>query len=140
MQRQTLGFIGLGRMGTPMVRRLTEAGHHVVVYDTRPDAAKGLPSEHTTFVASPKAVGDEAGIVFCSLPTPQIVREVVLGDQGTLAGAAKGAVLVDMTKGQDHRRRVHHGTDHGKDHLHVAGKQEHRVGRRTDIGWDRRRT
>ncbi|RVA65001.1 NAD(P)-binding domain-containing protein, partial [Mesorhizobium sp. M7A.F.Ca.CA.001.08.1.1] len=96
MQRQTLGFIGLGRMGAPMVRRLTEAGHHVVVHDTRPDAARELPAEHTTFAASPKAVGDEAGIVFCSLPTPPIVKEVVLGANGIAAGS-KVKTIVDVS-------------------------------------------
>lgn len=96
MQRQTLGFIGLGRMGAPMVRRLTEAGHHVVVYDTRPDAATELPAEHTTFAASPQAVGDEAGIVFCSLPTPAIVRDVVLGANGIAAGS-KVKTIIDVS-------------------------------------------
>ncbi|MER8830663.1 NAD(P)-dependent oxidoreductase [Mesorhizobium sp. M0938] len=96
MQRQTLGFIGLGRMGAPMVRRLIEAGHQLVVYDTRPDAAKELPAESTKFAASPKAVADEADIVFCSLPTPQVVREVVLGANGIAAGA-KARIIVDVS-------------------------------------------
>ncbi|TIV40304.1 MAG: hypothetical protein E5V99_03385, partial [Mesorhizobium sp.] len=39
LQTRTLGFVGLGRMGAPMVRRLAEAGHHVIVHDRRPDAA-----------------------------------------------------------------------------------------------------
>ncbi|MCV3210740.1 NAD(P)-dependent oxidoreductase [Mesorhizobium sp. YC-39] len=96
MQRQTLGFIGLGRMGAPMVCRLIEAGHHLVVYDTRPDAAKELPAEYTKFVASPKAVADEADIVFCSLPTPPVVKEVVLGANGIATGA-KVRIIVDVS-------------------------------------------
>ncbi len=96
MQSQTLGFIGLGRMGAPMVRRLADAGHRVVVYDTRPDAANELSSGSTKSAASPAAVADEAEIVFCSLPTPQIVRDVVLGADGIAAGS-KVRVIVDLS-------------------------------------------
>ncbi len=40
-----LGMIGLGRMGTNMVRRLMQAGHHCIVFDTKPDAVQALAKE-----------------------------------------------------------------------------------------------
>ena len=40
-----LGMIGLGRMGTNMVRRLLKAGHQCVVYDIHPEAVQGLAKE-----------------------------------------------------------------------------------------------
>jgi len=33
-----IGFIGLGKMGLPMARRLIEAGHHLTVFDQRQEA------------------------------------------------------------------------------------------------------
>jgi 6-phosphogluconate dehydrogenase len=47
-----LGMIGLGRMGTNMVRRLQRAGHHCVVYDIDHDAVQSLVKEGATGAAS----------------------------------------------------------------------------------------
>lgn len=96
MQGQTLGFIGLGRMGAPMARRLAQAGHRVVAYDTRPDAVADLPGNSVSQVASPAEVGEQAEIVFCSLPTPPIVRDVVLGPTG-LASGSKVRTIIDLS-------------------------------------------
>ena len=91
-----LGFIGLGRMGGPMARRLVGAGHHVVVFDTRPEAAADLPPGSFTLAASPAEVGARCSIVFCSLPTPAIVRDVVLGPNGIASGDGV-RIIVDVS-------------------------------------------
>lgn len=96
MQTRTLGFVGLGRMGSPMVRRLAEAGHHIIVHDRRPDAASDLPGNSISVAATAAAVADEAEVVFCSLPTPPVVKEVVLGADG-LASGAKAKVVIDLS-------------------------------------------
>ena len=44
-----IGFIGLGNMGGPMARRLIEAGHKLIVYDTRNDAVAPLVEKLTRF-------------------------------------------------------------------------------------------
>lgn len=79
-----------------MTRRLVEAGHHVVVYDTRADAIADFPEGSVTLARSPAEVGERARIVFCSLPTPAIVREVVLGQEGVASGA-KARIIVDLS-------------------------------------------
>jgi len=71
------GFIGLGRMGGAMARRLLDAGHRVTVYDPEPTAAAALAAHGAQVAASAKAVADAAPVVFLSLPTPQIVQDVV---------------------------------------------------------------
>lgn len=96
LQSQTLGFIGLGRMGAPMVRRLAAAGHRVVVHDARPEAAESVAAGPIALASSAAAVADEAGIVFCSLPTPPVVRDVVLGADGVAAGS-KVRIVVDLS-------------------------------------------
>ena len=48
-----IGFIGLGKMGQPMARRLIEAGHKLVIYDTRSDAAAPLLALGAQLASSP---------------------------------------------------------------------------------------
>ncbi len=90
------GFIGLGRMGGAMARRLLDAGHRVTVYDPEPNAAAALAAHGAQVAASAKAVADAAPVVFLSLPTPQIVQDVVLGPQGIREGRSV-KVCVDLS-------------------------------------------
>jgi 3-hydroxyisobutyrate dehydrogenase-like beta-hydroxyacid dehydrogenase len=81
-----IGFIGLGNMGGPMARRLVEAGHTLVVYDTRHDAAVPLVALGAKLAASPADVADRVETVMASLPTPQIVAKVAVGEGGVIGG------------------------------------------------------
>ncbi|HEU5019797.1 MAG TPA: NAD(P)-dependent oxidoreductase [Pseudolabrys sp.] len=81
-----IGFIGLGNMGGPMARRLIEAGHSLVVYDTRNDAAVPLVALGAKLAASPADVADRVETVMASLPTPQIVAKVAVGEGGVIGG------------------------------------------------------
>jgi len=95
------GFIGLGRMGGAMARRLIDAGHQVVVYDPSPAATAQLAAHGAKVAPDARAVADDALIVFLSLPTPQIVTEVVLGVAGIREGK-RLQVCVDLsTSGPD---------------------------------------
>src|ERR1700761_1633822 len=90
------GFIGLGRMGGAMARRLIAAGHQVTVYDPSPVAAAALAAQGASVGASARAVAEVAPVVFLSLPNPQIVEDVVLGAQGIGAGK-RLQVCVDLS-------------------------------------------
>ena len=81
-----IGFIGLGNMGAPMARRLLEAGHKVVVYDTRQEAIGNLAAVGAVAARSPAEVGDNAEIVMASLPTPHVVLNVATGQNGVIEG------------------------------------------------------
>lgn len=81
-----IGFIGLGNMGGPMARRLVKAGHTLVVYDTRNDAAAPLAALGAKLAASPADVADRVETVMASLPTPQIVAKVAVGEGGVIGG------------------------------------------------------
>src|SRR5579872_6619622 len=78
-----IGFIGLGNMGQPMARRLIEAGHDLIVYDTRNDAAAALGAK---LASSPEDVANRAETVMASLPEPHVVRKVATGDGGVING------------------------------------------------------
>ena len=91
-----LGFVGIGRMGGPMVSRLIEAGHQLVIFDTQTQATDPLAAKGAKVAASPKAVADEAEIVLVSLPTPDIVKAVALGPNGVGEGK-RVRVMVDLS-------------------------------------------
>ena len=90
------GFVGLGRMGGAMARRLIESGHGVVVYDVSEAACRELGEVGATVVANAKAVGDASTVVFLSLPSPAIAIETVLGTAGVRQGA-RVEVCVDLS-------------------------------------------
>lgn len=76
-----IGWVGPGIMGSRMLRRLSEAGHDVLVYGRNDE----LESD-----------GDRE-VVFTMLPGPAEVEGVVLGERGLLAALGEGAVVVDMS-------------------------------------------
>ena len=77
------GFIGLGRMGGAMAQRLIAAGHQVTVYDPSAAATAALAAHGARVAGAAREVADAAPVVFLSLPTPQIVTEVVLGPRAS---------------------------------------------------------
>jgi 3-hydroxyisobutyrate dehydrogenase-like beta-hydroxyacid dehydrogenase len=76
MAKEHLGFIGVGRMGGPMARRLIEAGYRLTIYDTNEAATAPLCALGAIRAASAAQVASAAEAVFASLPTPEIVAAV----------------------------------------------------------------
>lgn len=93
---QKIGFIGLGRMGGPMAGRLIEAGYDLTVLDVSEEAMKRLEAKGAKRASSPRAMADAVDIVLTSLPTPQIVQETALGEDGIKAGS-RAAILLDVS-------------------------------------------
>jgi 3-hydroxyisobutyrate dehydrogenase-like beta-hydroxyacid dehydrogenase len=81
-----IGFIGVGKMGFPMVRRLLAAGHQVTVYDTRAEPVQQLVALGAQAASSVREVADRVEVVLASLPTPDIVHTVVVGKGGLIEG------------------------------------------------------
>jgi 3-hydroxyisobutyrate dehydrogenase len=92
-----IGFVGLGNMGAPMVENLLKAGHAVSVFDINASALAHAAACGATAENSPKAVAAKSDLVITALPSPRHVKQVYLADDGILAGAAKGACLVDCS-------------------------------------------
>jgi 2-hydroxy-3-oxopropionate reductase len=95
-ERKLIGFIGVGVMGRPMARRLIEAGHTLVVFDRDDQAMAELAAIGARVAKSVREVADTATIVFTSLPTPAIFKEVALGADGIVHGETV-RVLVDLS-------------------------------------------
>jgi 2-hydroxy-3-oxopropionate reductase len=91
-----LGFIGLGIMGAPMCGHLIAAGHQLFVH-TRSKVPAALAEAGATACPNPKAVAEQADIIFTMVPDTPDVEEVLFGDGGVAAGLSKGKVVVDMS-------------------------------------------
>jgi 3-hydroxyisobutyrate dehydrogenase len=83
-----VAFIGAGRMGGRMARRLLEAGHRVTVCDPEPAAMAAAVARGAEPAATPGAAAARAEVIFCSLPDPATTGEAVTGPEGILSGAA----------------------------------------------------
>jgi 3-hydroxyisobutyrate dehydrogenase-like beta-hydroxyacid dehydrogenase len=102
-----VGFIGLGKMGFPMARRLIEAKHQLVVFDTRKEAADRLVAMGATAVSSPKEVADRVESVMASLPSLQASLEVATGDNGVIEGSRVKRFVDLSTVGSHMAVRIH---------------------------------
>ncbi|HUL93923.1 MAG TPA: NAD(P)-dependent oxidoreductase [Burkholderiales bacterium] len=97
-----VGFVGLGKMGYPMVRSLSRAGYRILVHDLDPEAVRRA-CEATGAIApgSLKEIGQGCQAVITMLPDGNVVRTAALGrdgsGEGLLAGLASGSVLIDMS-------------------------------------------
>jgi len=96
MDKQLLGFVGVGRMGGHMASRLLDAGYSLCVFDTNAAAVQPLVARGAKAAASPAEVGSAARIVLMSLPTPPIVQSVALGANGIAHGTSV-KVLIDLS-------------------------------------------
>jgi 3-hydroxyisobutyrate dehydrogenase len=91
----TIGFVGLGNMGGPMARNLAAAGHQVKVFDLVPELAAAIAGAQAQQTAAACVQGVD---VFVSmLPAGRHVEALYLNDDGILAGAAPGTLLIDCS-------------------------------------------
>lgn len=93
----TVGFIGLGSMGSGMSSNLQKAGYPLVVTDVRPEAGAALVEGGARWAATAAEVAAASDIIITMLPTPRHVTDVVSGPGGMLEGIADGATWIDMS-------------------------------------------
>lgn len=91
-----LGFAGVGKMGGLMATRLIEAGYLLTVFDASEDAVAPLVKAGARRARTLADLTAQAEIVFASLPTPDIVREVALGSGGIVESATT-KLFVDLS-------------------------------------------
>ncbi|HWJ73901.1 MAG TPA: NAD(P)-dependent oxidoreductase [Kaistia sp.] len=106
---QVIGFVGLGRMGGPMSGRLLAAGNALCVFDNSAAAMAPMKDAGADTAASPEDVGNKADVVFVSLPTPDVVENVVLNGIGK--GQRVKTVIDLSTSGPGMAGRVSSGLE-----------------------------
>jgi len=92
-----LGFVGLGVMGGGVARRLLAAGHELHGWNRTPEKAAPLVAEGLVLEKSPRAVAEQADVVFTMVTNVPALRAVAEGEDGIIAGLGPGKVWVDMT-------------------------------------------
>jgi 3-hydroxyisobutyrate dehydrogenase-like beta-hydroxyacid dehydrogenase len=102
-----IGFIGLGNMGFPMARRLIEANHQLVVFDTRKEVVDRLVAIGAQAASSPKDVADRVETVMASLPSLQVSLEVATGAGGVIEGKRVKRFVDLSTVGSQMAVRIH---------------------------------
>ena len=93
----TVGFIGLGNIGSAVAANIGSAGYPLVVHDIREEAARPLLEAGARLAASPAEVAGRSDVVLTSLPGPVEVEQVAIGPGGIQEGIGRGTVYVDLS-------------------------------------------
>jgi 3-hydroxyisobutyrate dehydrogenase len=94
MNKDRIGFIGLGNMGGRMTRRLLDAGIEVLGYDAAPERARAVGARAA---GSVREVVDHVDVVLLSLPDSKVVESVAEGGDGILAHCRAGQTIIDLS-------------------------------------------
>lgn len=96
MAQPVLGFIGLGRMGTPIAKHLIAGGYRVHAFDPVATVLSAIVDNGAIAADSPAAVADAVDIVLICLPSPAVVREVLVGPGG-LSSGSRARIVIDLS-------------------------------------------
>src|SRR5947209_5344114 len=114
-QKATIGFVGIGHMGSLLCQRLLQAGYGVTVYDRTKEKTQE-PAQHGAKVAeSLRDLAATCQIFITMVTNDQAVDDMVLGPDGILAGARPQTTLIDMSTVYPHTSRK----------LYEAAKEKH---------------
>ena len=117
-----LGFIGVGSMGSRLVRRLLGAGYQLTVFDRNQANAEALRKDGASVAASAAELVESADIVLSCLTNDEAVLTVYLGPNGILSLARSGKVVLEMsTVSSETSRKIYaEGTQRGVNVMDVA--------------------
>ncbi|MGA7409199.1 MAG: NAD(P)-binding domain-containing protein, partial [Bryobacteraceae bacterium] len=93
--KPTIGFIGMGHMGSHMASRLISAGYHLKVYDRTKEKAQAIAG--ATVAETPEDAAAQSDIVISIVTNDPALEEVMFGPDGVLAGTRAGSVIIDMS-------------------------------------------
>ena len=97
-----LGYIGLGDMGSGMVKRLLDAGRTVTGYNRTKSKAEPLIEMGMNWADSPRAVVEASDIIFSMVTNTKAVQAITQGPDGILAGLTSDKIYVDMSTMSPH--------------------------------------
>jgi 3-hydroxyisobutyrate dehydrogenase-like beta-hydroxyacid dehydrogenase len=114
MDKEAVGFVGLGSMGAPMARNLLEAGFKVTVFNRTRERATALAASGAAIAESPRTATVPGGIVVTMLANDQALESVALGEDGLAEALGKDGLHISMSTvspetsrklAQEHARR-----------------------------------
>ena len=95
--KPNLGWIGVGKMGTPMSTHLLKAGFELKVYDIEPAAMQALTELGASPAKSPAEVADGADVIISMIPDDSALEAVAAGPRGIFQTAGPGRIYIDMS-------------------------------------------
>ena len=132
MDERTVGFIGLGRMGSGMARNLLKASVPLVVWDVVPESAQAVVKQGAVVASDPAALAETAELIFLCVPSDKEAEAVIFGEHGLLQGGKTPAV-VDTTT-MNHRAAQRLGRRAGEGGLAYADCPVSGMPRRAEQG------
>lgn len=96
-KKEKIGFIGLGKMGNPMSRRIIDAGYSLRVFDIVEGKVKELVAHGAQAADSPRALATNADAIISMIPDDAVLEAVSSGPNGMLQGAKAATVYIDMS-------------------------------------------
>jgi 3-hydroxyisobutyrate dehydrogenase len=93
----TIGWIGLGNMGTPMSQRLINAGYPVTVYNRNKEKETALKAAGASTAATPEQLIGQVEIVLTMVSDDQAIRDIFRGDNGLLKAGTTGKLFINMS-------------------------------------------
>jgi 3-hydroxyisobutyrate dehydrogenase-like beta-hydroxyacid dehydrogenase len=102
----TIGFLGLGMMGSRMVQRLLDAGYPVIGSNRTRDRAEALIQRGMGWAETPRAAAEAADVIFTNVTDDRALEAIMHGDSGILAGLSAGKVCVVMSTNNPSRIRA----------------------------------
>jgi len=97
MNKPTVAFMGLGIMGSGMAQRVLAAGFPLVVYNRSPRRAEPLVQQGARAARTPGEAASQASIIISMVADDPASRALWLGQDGALAAAAPGSVLIESS-------------------------------------------
>ncbi|WP_428937398.1 NAD(P)-dependent oxidoreductase [Fontivita pretiosa] len=97
MNKPTVAVMGLGIMGSGMARRALEAGFPLVVYNRSPQRAEPLVQQGARAARTPREAASQASILISMVADDHASRAIWLAEDGALAGARPGSVLIESS-------------------------------------------
>ena len=101
--KPTIGFIGMGHMGSHMAPRLISAGYHLTVYDRTREKAQAIAG--ATVAETPEEAAAHSDMIISIVTNDPALEEVMVGPDGVLAGTHAGSVIIDMSTVSPHTSR-----------------------------------
>ncbi len=97
MAESRVGWVGIGVMGKSMCGHLLKAGFPVALTTRTREKAAALVEAGAAWCATPREVAQRSDVIFIMVGFPSEVEQVILGDDGILAGAKPGSLVCDMS-------------------------------------------
>jgi 3-hydroxyisobutyrate dehydrogenase-like beta-hydroxyacid dehydrogenase len=96
-KKEKIGWIGLGKMGTPMAKNILKAGYPLIVYNRTQEKTREFADLGARVAGSPKSLASGVDVIISMVSDDTALEAISMGPQGAFEGAKQGAVFIEMS-------------------------------------------